>query len=132
MNTQEALKQFYLERGAHNLTIEAYQSFAGKVCSHLGELIDMAEVSELDNNLVILNLKDLHELAVDNFDVESAHREIENYHKELPKEICVLLEQLAGDIDSGVIEPSQIKGRIENIQTISEVYYEYQSEDSNE
>lgn len=123
------LKQFYLEREAHNLTIEAYQRLASEVRSYLGDLIHMAKTAELDTGTTLTNLKELYELADGNFDIEAANREInaksEERYETLPKEVCELLEQLIGDIDNGAVEPDQIKERLENIQFFSEAYYEH-------
>lgn len=133
--SKKEMKQFYLEREAHNLTIDKYQFFAGEVRNYLGDLIAMAEISGLAEGSTIMNLKGLYDLANENFDEDAFQREItresesrvlKNKHDELPKEVCELLEQLIGDIDSGAIDPCEIKGKLENIQTLSEVYYEYQ------
>ena len=127
------LKQFYLEREAHNLTIEAYQRLASEVRSYLGELIHIAEVAELNTGTTLKSLKGLYKLASDNFDIEAANREIKakssiegsGRYEALPKEVCELLDYLIDDFDNGVIEQDQIKCRLEDIQIISEAYYEH-------
>lgn len=113
---------------------EKLQIFANEAYRYLGEFISGAESKQLSMELLILNLKDLLELAGKHFDKGAVNKELEESliksgykgkWEELPKEVCELLDQLIGDIDSGVIEPSEIKRRLENIQFFSEAYYEH-------
>lgn len=123
MSINTGLEQFNLERKAHDSTIEDYKSFICDVTSTITDLFGIIEESGLEDNQMMKALEDLHEHAGNNFDV--IEQKMNSHYEGLPKEVCELLEQLIGDIDSGVIEPDQIKGRLENIQFFSEAYYEY-------
>ncbi|MHC5225522.1 hypothetical protein [Ignatzschineria sp. LJL83] len=130
MGVNTGLKSFWLERQAHNSTIEDYKIFACDVASSVTDLIEMAKNVGLEDSEIMKALENLHEHAGENF--EAVEQKSNSHYEELPKEICELLEQLIGDINNGVIEPSEIKGRLENIQFFSEVYYEYKAVNNHE
>lgn len=122
--SKEEMKQFYLEREAHNLTIEDYKVFASDVINSVVDLFETVKGFGLEDSQLMKDLEGLHEYASDNLKVAGQKNNLR--HDELPKEVCEQLEQLIGDINNGVLEPIEIKGKLENIQTLSEVYYEYQ------
>lgn len=99
--SKEGMKQFYLEREAHNLTIEDYKVFASDVINSVVGLFETVKGFGLEDSQLMKDLEGLHEYASDNLKV--ARQKNDLHHDELPKEVCELLEQLIGDIDNGVL-----------------------------
>lgn len=107
---------------------EKYQVFAGEMYRYLDEFISGAESKQLSMDLLVLNLKDLFELAGKNFNKEAAAHELaesgftlleESESIDLMKESIKKLDDsilgLMTGIDSGTLESFQIKTELQKI-----------------